>query len=102
MNKHIDISNIMLKTERVFLRPFRITDAEDLYEYAKIDGIGQMAGWSPHKDIEESKEVLDMFIKSKRQLAIVINGKVVGSLGFEYYNENTEYKNLSGTEIDMF
>ena len=101
MNKHIDISNIMLKTERVFLRPFRITDAEDLYEYAKIDGIGQMAGWSPHKDIEESKEVLDMFIKSKRQLAIVINGKVVGSLGFEYYNEKyfPEYKNLSGTEI---
>ena len=101
MNKKIDISNIILKTERILLRPFKMTDVEDFYEYAKVDGVGQMAGWSPHKNIEESKQILEMFINSKRQLAIEIAGKVVGSLGFEYYKEKNfpEYKNLLGTEI---
>lgn len=101
MNKKIDISNIILKTERILLRPFKMTDVEDFYEYAKVDGVGQMAGWSPHKNIEESKQILEMFINSKRQLAIEIDGKVVGSLGFEYYKEKNfpEYKNLLGTEI---
>lgn len=101
MNKKIDISNVMLKTERILLRPFKMSDAEDFYEYAKVDGVGQMAGWSPHKNIEESKEILEMFINSKRQLAIEINGKVVGSLGFELYKEKEfpEYNSLLGTEI---
>ncbi len=101
MNKKLDISNIMIKTERLLLRPFRMTDIDDFYEYAKVDGVGQMAGWSPHKDKKETKEVLEMFINSKRQFAIVLNDKVIGSLGLEYYNEKyfPEYKNLSGTEI---
>ena len=44
MNPPIDISNVVLTTERLVLRPWRETDLEDLYEYAKVDGVGQMAG----------------------------------------------------------
>ena len=44
MNTPIDISNVVLTTERLVLRPWRETDLEDLYEYAKVDGVGQMAG----------------------------------------------------------
>ena len=44
MNTPIYISNVGLTTERLVLRPWRETDLEDLYEYAKVDGVGQMAG----------------------------------------------------------
>ena len=29
----------------------------DFYEYAKVDGVGQMAGWLPHKNKEESLSI---------------------------------------------
>ena len=49
MNATIDISNTVLKTERLILRPWRQEDLDDFYEYAKVDGVGQMAGWLPHE-----------------------------------------------------
>ncbi len=56
MNKEIDISNVTLKTERLLLRPWRLTDLDDFYEYASVDGVGQMAGWIPHENKEKSKQ----------------------------------------------
>ena len=54
MNVRIDISNVVLKTNRLILRPWTIEDLDDFYEYAKVDGVGQMAGWYPHKNKEET------------------------------------------------
>lgn len=47
-----------LKTERLILRPWREADAESLYRYAKNPDIGPIAGWPPHKNIEESRDVI--------------------------------------------
>ncbi len=58
MNELIDISNVVLKTERLILRPFTLEDLNDFYEYARVDGVGQMAGWIPHQNIEKSKQIL--------------------------------------------
>ena len=87
MNKNIDITGVMLKTERLTLRPWRESDLEDFYEYARVDGVGQMAGWMPHRDIGESKRILTRFIQGKHIFALEYQGKVVGSLGVEEYNE---------------
>ena len=70
MNKEIDISNIILTTERLTLRPWKESDLNDLYEYASVDGVGQMAGWLPHKTIDTSKEILNIFIEAKRTFAL--------------------------------
>ena len=59
MNTPIDISNVVLKTERLTLRPWRQSDLEDFFEYASVDGVGQMAGWIPHASLEESQMILD-------------------------------------------
>lgn len=87
MNVDIDISNIELKTERLLLRPFRQSDLDDFFEYASVDSVGQMAGWVPHKNKEESQKILDLFINEKKTFAVVNNGKVIGSIGIEKYNE---------------
>ena len=47
MNTPIDISNVTLKTNRMIIRPWRQPDLDDFYEYASVDGVGQMAGWRP-------------------------------------------------------
>ena len=43
------------RTERLILRPWKESDAEILYEYAKNPEVGPIAGWPPHKNIEESR-----------------------------------------------
>lgn len=94
MNAFIDISNTVLKTERLTLRPWRETDLEDFYEYCKVDGVGQMAGWLPHENIEFSKTILDGFIKGKNDFALEYQGKVIGSFGMQAYKED-HYPELS-------
>ena len=48
----------MLETERLILRKWTEEDAESLFEYAKNPEVGPIAGWPPHKNIEESKDVI--------------------------------------------
>lgn len=101
MNKPIDITDVVLTTERLTLRPWRETDLEDFYEYARVDGVGQRAGWLPHQSIEESRVILSHFIARKYEFAIEYQGKVIGSLGIKPYNENNypELSHLQGKEL---
>lgn len=87
MNANIDISNIVLKTKRLVLRPWRQEDLDDFFEYASVDGVGQMAGWTPHQNKEESQQILDSFIDHKKTFALEYDEKVIGSLGIEEYDE---------------
>lgn len=87
MNTEIDISNTVLRTERLLLRPWRQSDLEDFYAYASVDGVGQMAGWKPHESREESQDILNRFIEHKRTFALEYQGKAIGSLGIERYDE---------------
>lgn len=101
MNKYIDISNVVLTTDRLTLRPWRDSDLPDFYEYASVDGVGQLAGWRPHRNIEESRVILDSFIRHKKTFALEYRGKVIGSLGIEEYSEENypELAQLQGREI---
>ncbi len=101
MNANVDISNVILKTERLTLRPWRYEDLDDFYEYASVDGVGQKAGWLPHKNKEESLRILTSFVEKKKTFAIEYNGKAIGSVGIEYYNEDDlpEFKDLKGRSI---
>jgi len=104
MNEKVDLSETILETPRLYLRPWRITDVDDFYEYASVDGVGQMAGWIPHGDKEESRQILNLFIEEKKKFALELkeNGKVIGSLGIEEYNENKftgDFVNKKGREL---
>lgn len=101
MNASIDITGIELRTERLILRPWRQEDLEDFYEYARVDGVGQMAGWLPHESKEKTQMILDGFINSKKTFALELDGKVIGSLGIEFYKEDAfpELDGLQGRSI---
>ena len=101
MNKHIDITGVVLTTPRLTLRPWKESDLHDFNEYASVNGVGQMAGWNPHKSLDESRMILKLFMEGKRTFAIEHNGKVIGSLGIEEYREKVypELDVLQGREI---
>lgn len=48
----------MLETKRLRLRKWTEADAADLFEYAKDPDVGPIAGWPPHKSVEESRDVI--------------------------------------------
>ena len=88
VNTKIDISHVILKTKRLVLRPWKQSDLDDFFEYASVDGVGQMAGWKPHANKEETQNILTRFINHKKTFALDYQGKVIGSLGIELYNED--------------
>lgn len=103
MNADVDLTNIRLETNRLIIRPWKMEDLEDFYEYAKVDGVGQMAGWNPHTSIQESKKILSSFIEEKNEFALELkeNNKVIGSLGLEKLSITLDapYDNYIGREI---
>lgn len=104
MNAIYKTNGKVIETERLILRAFRESDLTDFYEYASVNGVGEMAGWKHHKSIEESTEILDMFINEDKTFAICLkeSGKVIGSLGIEKYGleeKLTEFDTYRGREI---
>ena len=62
----------MIETERLILRPWNETDAESLYEYAKDDRVGPIAGWPPHTSVENSREVIKTVLSAPETYAVCL------------------------------
>ncbi|MBO4623691.1 MAG: GNAT family N-acetyltransferase [Bacilli bacterium] len=79
-----------LETARLIIRPFRIDDLNDLYEYAKVEGVGEKAGWKHHTSITESNIILQNFIASDEVYALELkeSHKVIGSIGLHIINND--------------
>lgn len=88
MNIKVDVSDVILEGDRIRLRAFKKDDLEDFYLYAKTPGLGESAGWFHHESIEDSKKILDKFIRDKNILAIEKDGQVIGSIGIHPYDED--------------
>lgn len=104
MNAIFHLNGLTLQTERLTLRPFRQTDLDDFYNYACVEGVGEMAGWHHHQSKQETQRVLDGFIANDKTFAIVHKqtGKVIGSLGVEQYgmeDKLTEFCDYQGREL---
>lgn len=74
---------MILETERLILRPWREMDAEDLYKYAKDDRVGPIAGWPPHKSIEESTEIIRTVFAQEGVYAVTLKEEdiAIGCIG---------------------
>ena len=72
-----------LQTERLTLRPWRETDAESLYAYAKDERVGPIAGWPPHKSVAESLEVIQTVFMQEGVCAVTLkeDDRAIGCIG---------------------
>jgi len=73
---------MILETERLILRRWKESDAEDLYIYASNPDVGPIAGWPPHQSVEESLDVIKNVLNGKEAYAICLkeDGKAIGAI----------------------
>ena len=71
-----------LETERLILRRWEMSDAEDLYTYAKDPDVGPIAGWHPHESAAYSREVIEKFLSGPEAYAVCLkeDGRAVGAI----------------------
>lgn len=66
-----------------------MADLQDVYEYCSQPGIGVSAGWSAHKSIQETADILNSWITEECKHAIVLKGKgkVIGHISIDADSE---------------
>jgi len=76
---------MILKTERLILRPWQEDDAYDLYKCAKDPDVGYPAGWPAHTSVEDSLRVIREILSAPETYAVCLNtdGKAIGSIGLK-------------------
>jgi regulation of enolase protein 1 (concanavalin A-like superfamily)/RimJ/RimL family protein N-acetyltransferase len=73
-----------LKTNRLILRPWQESDAENLYKYAKDPAIGPPAGWPPHTSVENSRQLIRSVLSAPETYAVCLkDGTAIGSVGLK-------------------
>lgn len=72
-----------IKTERLILRPWKESDAHSLYEYAKDERVGPIAGWPVHTSVEDSREIIKNVLSAKETYAVCLkeDNIAIGSIG---------------------
>lgn len=92
---------MILETERLVLRAWKDSDAQELYKYAKDPLVGPIAGWSPHTSVENSLDIIRTILSAPETYAVVLKetNKVVGSAGILFPSQgNTP---MSETEAEI-
>jgi ribosomal-protein-alanine N-acetyltransferase len=79
----------VLETERLHLRAMRVSDAADMYDYAKRDEVTKYLLWNPHPDVTYTRRYLE-YLAGRYRLgqfydwAIVSKSdqRMIGTCGF--------------------
>lgn len=82
-----------IKTDRLVIRPYKLSDLLDLHRVCCNERIGLTGGWKPHESLEESEWILrNYFMAEENRWAIVLRktDEFVGSIGF---SEDEKRKN---------
>lgn len=91
----------ILETERTILRQWDSSEAEIIFSYASNPLVGPACGWSPHKDVEESKTIIEKVLKQPGTYAIVIKetGFPVGTVTLKSANNSPYVRNEDESEL---
>ena len=71
------------ETERLLLRPWAESDAEDLYTYASDPDVGPIAGWAVHTSVENSRQIIRDVLSAEETYAVCLkeDRRAIGSIG---------------------
>lgn len=85
-----------IETDRLILRGWKDDDYLDLHEFVSDDKVGENAGCSVVKNMEESKNIIKTYILYNQSYAIVLKSenKVIGSIGMDDIAPDKELKSL--------
>ncbi len=71
-----------LETERLILRHWEESDAEDLYQYASDPAVGPIAGWPTHQSIDESRDIIRTVFGGTEAYAVCLksDNRAIGAI----------------------
>lgn len=77
---------MIIKTERLILRPWEESDAASLYKYAKDPQVGPSAGWPVHTSERDSLNIIRNVLSSEETYAVVLKNsdEPIGSIGLMF------------------
>lgn len=93
---------IFIEDDNYIIRNFQDSDLDDVYQYASDDKVSFYLTWQTHKNIEETKVILEKFEKEKNNFAIVLKNenKVIGSITlFDDRESSKDFLNNKSAEI---
>lgn len=72
----------VFETDRLILRRWEDSDAENLYKYASNPDVGPIAGWPAHQSVDESRDVIKNILNGKEAYAICLkdDNKAIGAI----------------------
>ena len=84
-----------IETERLILRDASVDDAEDMFEYAKLEEVTKYLSWKPHISLKDSEKILDLLSKEAKEKdsyalkAIVLkeNDEMIGTIDARIFGE---------------
>ncbi len=83
-----------IETERLILRHMRVSDACDMYDYARRPAVTRYLLWAPHESVEYTRSYLKQVEKSYRQgtfhdFGVILkeNNRFIGTCGFARIDE---------------
>lgn len=84
-----------IETERLILRDASVDDAEDMFEYAKLEEVTKYLSWKPHISVKDSEKILDLLSKEAKEKdsyvlkAIVLkeNDKMIGTIDARIFGD---------------
>ena len=81
-----------ITTQRLILRRWNESDAEELYKYACDPDIGYPAGWPAHISVENSRDIIRGVLSAPETYAVCLkeSGLPIGSIGLK-----------TGTDTDL-
>lgn len=82
-----------IETDRLILRPLRMSDARDMFAYSKDPEVSRHVLWDPHKTIWDSRRFLMFARKQYRRgfpgsfaMELKEGGRMIGTIGFMWVN----------------
>lgn len=78
-----------LETDRLYLRALRVSDAADMYDYAKRPEVTRYLLWNPHTDVGYTRRYLE-YLAGRYRLGLFYDwalickkdGRMIGTCGF--------------------
>ena len=78
-----------LSTDRLTLRPARMSDAQDMYEYSRDPEVARHVLWEAHRSVHQTRQYVRYLIRQYRNAApatfvieLTQERKVIGTIGF--------------------
>lgn len=89
---------VILETERLILRKFKLEDAEEVFKnWGSDDEVSKYVRWSTHKTIEDTKEYLESVMDKYRNnefewaLSLKDTGELIGAM-VAFISEDDRYE----------